>query len=86
MTFCPFPNCSEELTGRHAVICSEHYFQLGEKEARFLIRMKILASRTRDEQKRKHLESQLEGYIQSAIRRAISNRNIPVNKESNCVS
>jgi len=72
MTLCPHPDCHEELRGRNAFLCPNHFFILPSREAQTLIRLKVAATRALDGDIREHLESQLDGYIQIAIRRAIA--------------
>lgn len=71
MSLCPFPHCTNELTGRHAVLCADHHLAMVGFEGKFLIRMKIKASRASSEDFREHLEEQLVGYTNAAIKRAI---------------
>ncbi|MBL4598561.1 MAG: hypothetical protein JKX93_06280 [Rhizobiaceae bacterium] len=85
MTLCPHPDCHEELRGRNAFLCPNHFFILPSREAQTLIRLKVAATRSPHGDIREHLESQLVGYIQIAIRRAIAAKT-PINQQENsCV-
>ncbi|MFK5980847.1 MAG: hypothetical protein QM488_18385 [Rhizobiaceae bacterium] len=85
MSLCPFPKCTNELTGKHAVLCADHHLAMVEGEGRFLVRMKIKACRQPNEEYREHLEDQLVGYTNAAINRAIeANPNLQ-NQETNRV-
>lgn len=68
MSPCPFPGCAKPAPGRHGVFCADHHFQIEPGYTRLLLRTKIAMSRAHNESDRAHLEDQLTGYINSALR------------------
>lgn len=67
MSGCPVPGCTNELPGDWAVLCTDHYFALDPVEAKFLVKMKVLAKRAKTDDARDHLEKQLGSYIRNAV-------------------
>lgn len=62
---CAVPDCTADATG---FFCTEHYFQLPPKQAKWLVRWQIKMAREQDSDTRQHMREQMHGYVQEAIR------------------
>ena len=66
-TSCRAPGCRQP-TGPNGLFCSGHYFTLPARDARFLNAMQAEARRTADEETRRYLVEQLDGYANQFAR------------------
>jgi len=65
---CPVPGCTKELPSEHSAFCADHHFQVPGSYTRLIMRTSIEAARAGDDDRRKHLTEQRDGYVRSVLR------------------
>lgn len=65
---CPVPGCNAALPAEHSAFCPDHHFKVPASYTRLIMRTSIEAGRAVDEERRKHLLEQRDGYVRSVIR------------------